>query len=193
MRAARAWLAAAACLACAAAGLPAVAQQGPGNPLPPGAAFGPPAPAGPGFAILSQERLLRESRRGQALLSELREAEQVLERENQTLSDQLATEERALTALRGSVDPEDFRARADAFDRRVEVIRAERARLAQELARSYDDRAQAFFQSALPVVAELMQDQGIIAILSPEAVILAADWLDITDQAIERLDAAPDP
>jgi Skp family chaperone for outer membrane proteins len=148
---------------------------------------------GPGFRILDQQRLLSDSRLGQTLLSDLREAEQALERENQALADQLAAEERALTDLRPTLPPEEFRARAEAFDRRVEVIRAERARLSQDLARRFDAEAQQFFQTALPVLTGLMAEQGIVALLSPEAVILGAEWLDITDQAIDRLNRATTP
>jgi len=178
-------------LALAALSLPGLAQQPSAGPSDPVLALAEQPVVG--FRILNQERLLRETQRGQTLLADLRAAEQALERENDALSDQLAAEERELTDLRGSVDPEAFRARADAFDRRVETIRAERGRLAQDLARRYDAEAQAFFQSALPVIADLMQEQGIVAILSPESVILAADWLDITDLAIQMLDAATGP
>lgn len=170
-------LAAAALAAAASLQAPAVAQ----------------ALSGPGIRVLNQDRLLRESRMGQALLADLREAEQALERENQTLADELAAEERALTELRASLPPDEFRLRAEAFDRRVETIRAERARLSQNLARRYEAEAQRFFETALPVLTALMAEQGIVAILNPEAVILGAEWLDITDQAIARLDRATQP
>lgn len=153
----------------------------------------PQALTGPGIRVLNQDRLLRESRMGQELLADLREAEQALERENQALADTLAAEERALTDQRASLPPDEFRLRAEAFDRRVESIRAERARLSQDLARRYEAEAQRFFETALPVLTALMAEQGIVAILNPEAVILGAEWLDITDQAIARLDRATQP
>lgn len=184
---------AAALMALAALSFGAQAQVPAAPPAPSTSDIGPPQQPVVAIRILNQDRLLQESQRGQALLAALLEAEAELDRDNLALSEQLAEEERDLTGLRGSLDPEDFRARADAFDRRVETIRAERARLAQDLARRYDAEAQVFFQSALPVIAALMQDQGIVAILSPDAVILAADWLDITDLAIDRLDGAPAP
>jgi len=43
------------------------------------------------------------------------------------------------------------------------------------------------------VLTGLMAEQGIAALLSPEAVILGAEWLDITDQAIDRLNRATAP
>jgi Skp family chaperone for outer membrane proteins len=147
----------------------------------------------PGFRVLDQDRLFTGSRLGQELLADLRQAEEALERENQALADQLAAEERALTDLRASLSPEAFREQADDFDRRVEIIRAERSRLSQDLAQRYETEAQRFFQTALPVLSGFLAEQGIIALLRPEAVILGADWLDITDLVIERIDAATAP
>lgn len=170
---------AAALLAAALAGpLPAAAQPA----LRPEAALG--------IRVLDQDRLLRGSRLGQTLLADLRTAEAALERDNQALADQLAAEERALTEERARMDPEAFRARAEEFDRRVEAIRTERARLSQELAQRYEAEAQRFFQTALPVLTGLMEEEGIAALIRPELLLLGADWLDITDLAIARLDAA---
>lgn len=145
-----------------------------------------------GYRILDEERLLRNSRLGQQILAELRAAEQALEAENQRVSEQLAEEEAALTELRATLSPEEFRARANMFDARVETIRAERNALGQELSRRSDSEAQRFFETALPVLVQLMQDENLVAILKPDALILGAEWLDITDLAIARLDAALD-
>lgn len=153
----------------------------------------PQAVSGPGIRVLNQDRLFRESRMGQALLADLREAELALERENQALADALAAEERVLTDQRASLSPDEFRLRAEAFDRRVEAIRGERARLGQELARRYETDAQRFFQTALPVLTALMAEQGIVVLLNPDAVIMGTEWIDITDLAIQRLDRATQP
>lgn len=170
-----------------------VAAQDPSAPTPPGSvAVGPGADAATAipFRILDQDRLLRESRLGQQVLAEIRAGEQALEAENQRLFDQLAAEERALTDLRATLGPEEFRARADAFDARVEEIRAERSRAAQALGAQSEAAAQRFFDLALPVLVQLMADQGIAGLLNRDALILASDALDITDAAIARLDAA---
>lgn len=143
-----------------------------------------------GIRVLDQDRLINASRLGQALLADLRAAEAALERDNQAVIDQLAAEERALTEARATLDPDEFRARAEDFDRRVEIIRTERNRLSQELAQRYEAETQRFFETALPVLTRLMEDEGILALIRPELLILGVDWLDITDLAIARLDAA---
>ena len=142
------------------------------------------------FRILNEERLLRESLYGQAVLAELREAERQLEAENERIAAELAAEERALTEVRADLTPEEFRARADDFDRRVEAIRAERNELSMELTRRSEAAATRFFDEALPILLQMMTEEGLVALLRPDALILGADWLDMTDQVIERLDAA---
>jgi len=141
------------------------------------------------FRILDEERLLRESRLGQQILADIRAAEQALEQENQRISDQLSAEERTLTEERALLSPEEFRARADAFDQRVEEIRAERNQRSIELTRFSEAEAQRFFDTALPVLVELMNEEGLVAIFKPEILIIGADWLDMTDVAIRRLDS----
>jgi Skp family chaperone for outer membrane proteins len=141
------------------------------------------------FRILNEERMLRESLYGQAVLAELREAERELEAENERIATELAAEERALTEARAELSPEDFRARADDFDRRVEAIRAERNELSMELARRSEAATGRFFDEALPILLQMMTEEGLVAVLRPDALILGADWLDMTDQVIDRLDA----
>ncbi|MEZ5751656.1 MAG: OmpH family outer membrane protein [Paracoccaceae bacterium] len=143
------------------------------------------------FRTLDQDRLLRESRLGQQVLAAIEERARALDAENQQLVDQLAAEEMALTEARATLSPEEFRARADAFDTRVEEIRAEREQRIQELAAENDQMRQQFYDIATPVLQALLADQGIVAVLYPDVVIwgdLAA--LDITSTLIERLDQA---
>lgn len=142
------------------------------------------------YRVLDQDRLFRQSDMGQAIFAQLRQAEQRLEAENQQIFDQLTAEERALTEQRASMTPEEFRALADAFDARVETIRAERAARAQTLVDVREAEAQRFFDAALPVLVDLMASEGIVALFRPENIVLGIDAIDVTDLAIERMNAA---
>lgn len=142
------------------------------------------------FRILDQERLLNGSELGQQILARIHQAEQALQAENDALFNSLSAQERELTDLRSSLSPEEFRARADAFDAHVEAIRAERNQRSQALTRQSAAQAQSFFDMALPILVQLMNEEGIVALLKPDTLILGSDWLDITDEAIRRLDAA---
>lgn len=142
------------------------------------------------YRLLDPDRLLQESLLGQAILTQNREAENALSAENNALAEQLIAEERDLTALRTSLTPEEFRARADAFDARVEEIRAERNQRSTALASQAEAAVQRFYDAALPVLDQLMTEQGVVGLIRPEAMILWSERLDITDQAIERLNAS---
>tara|TARA_R110002124_G_scaffold106467_21_gene258407 strand:+ start:9323 stop:9964 length:642 start_codon:yes stop_codon:yes gene_type:complete len=148
------------------------------------------SPASIAFRTLDQDRLLRESRLGMQILATIRDAERALEEENATIAAQLAAEEQDLTQLRARLTPEEFRTRAEAFDARVEAVRAERNQRALELARQNEAEAQRFFNAALPILERLLIEQGIVAVMRPDAMILGPDWLDITPLAIERMDTA---
>lgn len=138
--------------------------------------------------LLDEDRLLGESELGRRVVARIRAEEQALEEENRQLADQLAREEQELTDARATLTPEEFRTRADAFDQRVEEIRAERAQRGEEFARFSEAEVQRFFEIAFPVIAELMREEGIVAIVKPEAVIVALEAFDITGEAIARLD-----
>lgn len=140
--------------------------------------------------LLDEDRLLRESALGRRVVARIREAEHALEEEHERIAHQLASEERELTEARAELSPEEFRARADAFDLRVEEIRAERAQRSEELARFSEAEVQRFFELAFPVVVELMNEEGVVAILQPDAVIVALESFDITGEAVARLDSA---
>lgn len=142
------------------------------------------------FRTLDQDRLLAESRLGQETLARIQTAEQALEAENQVIFERLTQEEQALTNLRSTLTSADFREQADAFDAQVEDIRAERAQLSQELSQSNQALIREFFDAALPVLQQVMEEQGVAGLLRSDALVLPAPGLDITSDVIARLDAA---
>jgi len=147
------------------------------------------APAQGLYRILDADRLLQDSLMGQQILARNRDAEAALSAENTAIADQLVVEERELTDLRPTLTPEEFRTRADAFDAHVEEIRTERSERAAALARQSETDVQRFFDTALPVLDQLMAAEGIAGLVRPEMMVLWAEWLDVTDQAIQRMDA----
>lgn len=142
------------------------------------------------YRILDPDRLLQGSLMGQQILAQNIRAEAALTAENTALADELVTEERALTDLRASLPPEEFRTRADAFDTRVEEIRAERIQRNAALVRQSELAVQGFFDAALPILDQLMEESQVVGLIRLEAMILWSPLMDITDQAIARLDAA---
>jgi len=53
-----------------------------------------------------------------------------------------------------------------------------------------DDNQRRFYEAAFPVIGQLMQDMGASVILDKQTIILSLQRIDVTDQAIARIDAA---
>ena len=84
--------------------------------------------------------------------------------------------------------PEEFIGLTDDFDSRVEGLRTAQETKARDLARRRDEARQKFFEAAVPVLGELMGEQGAVAIVDRSALILSFDRIDVTDEAITRID-----
>lgn len=138
---------------------------------------------------LDQDRLFSQSLWGQRTAKAVEEASFALAAENRQIEAEFEAEERELTEQRPNMSDEEFRARADAFDARVVEVRLERDTKERELAQLRDLERQRFFNAALPVLAEVLQNRGAVAILDNRSIFIAADAIDVTDELIARLDA----
>jgi Skp family chaperone for outer membrane proteins len=139
---------------------------------------------------LDQDRLFLESDFGKAVIAREREATQALEQENRKIEAELVAEEQALTEARATLTPEEFTAKADAFDKKVERIRGEQDAKASRLTEKRDKDRKDFLQVAVPVLGDLLGSKGAAAILDKNLVILSLSAVDITDEAIAAVNTA---
>ena len=152
----------------------------------PGAAQETPAP----LLTLDQDRFFLESEFGKAAVERERVATAALEQENKRIEAELVTEEQALTDLRKTLSATDFKARADAFDQKVERIRAEQDAKSGQLTSARDKDRQEFLKAAVPVLGELLGKKKATAILDKNLVIVSLSAIDVTDEAIALVNAA---
>jgi Skp family chaperone for outer membrane proteins len=138
---------------------------------------------------IDQEELFERSAFGARVRAEITAASAELAAENRRLEGELAEEERRLTALRATTDPAEFARMAAEFDARVVEVRRTQDQKARELSRRPEEARQEFFRVAVPLLAELIRERGALAILDTRAVIISADVIDITDEAIRQIDA----
>lgn len=138
---------------------------------------------------IDSERLYRDSEFGQRVLGEIEVRTRALRAENQALEAELEAEEKALTEQRASLTPEEFRALADAFDARVQAIRRDREARNQENLALLDENEARFLRAALPVLESIMRDVGAAVVLEVRSVFVSANAIDITDRAIEEINA----
>lgn len=138
---------------------------------------------------ISSERLFAESAYGKRVAAEIESQSAVLAAENRRIEAELTAEEKELTAKRAGMDPASFRVLADAFDEKVQLIRNTQDTKARALAQKTDAARVQFFEAARPVLGAVMQEAGATVILERSSVFLSANATDITEIAIERIDA----
>lgn len=141
------------------------------------------------FATLDENRLFTGSRYGQALLAVLEGEQARLAAENRDIESTLAGRERDLTERRGTLAPEAFRALADAFNDEVETVRAEQNAKERAIYQRHDAERLRFRDAANQVLAQIMAERGALAIIAEEAIVLGFRDIDITQEAIDRLDS----
>lgn len=138
---------------------------------------------------VAPEALYTQSDFGQRIAREI-EAESIdIAAENRQIEAELTAEERALTVLRDSLAPAEFRARAEAFDEKVQRLRREQDDKARAVGTRNDEARRALLSAAQPILLQLMVESGAVAILDRRVVLLSADSVDITEQAILRVNS----
>ncbi len=138
---------------------------------------------------LNQDRLYVSSDFGKRVQRELEAASAELTAENRNIEAALVEEEQRLTDERAAMEPAEFRLLAEDFDERVTGIRQAQDRKANAIRNQADRERARFFELAFPVLLSMVEETGAVAILNNNAVIFSVRQIDITDAAIERVNA----
>jgi Skp family chaperone for outer membrane proteins len=141
-----------------------------------------------GVLVLNQERLLSNSQFGQRIQEELETVSAALAAENRRIEGELTQEELDLTERRATLPPDEFRALADAFDARVEEIRATQEAKARDLTRQAEAMRAQFFERVAPILLDIVRRRGAAVLMDSRAVLLSAEQVDITDAALAAID-----
>lgn len=140
--------------------------------------------------IIDQDRLFTESQLGAAAVARIEDEARALAAENRRIEAELLEEEQALTAIRGSLAIEEFTERANAFDQKVQRLRAEQDAKARALERARSEARAAFLGEIGDVLSSIARERGAVVMLDRRQVFLSVDAIDVTDEAIERINRA---
>ena len=138
--------------------------------------------------VLSQERLLRDSKAGQQILAEEQALREAHQRDGERLDEELETEERELADLRATLPVEDFQEKAIAFDAKVVRIRQDHVAKSEALSQRIDAARKTFFARIVPIVAGIMEERGASLVFEQRNILFTGPGVDITDAVIERID-----
>lgn len=147
-------------------------------------------PARSPILIIDTERLFKDSAFGRRVAEEVEAESALLAAENQRIMADLTAEESDLTQRRPGMEPEAFRTLANAFDERAQTIRREQRQKLLNLQQKQETGQALFFATAQPVLQSLMREAGASVILERGTTVLFLPSSDVTDQAIQRVDAA---
>lgn len=139
--------------------------------------------------VLRQNDLFEKSAFGVASTARIEAAQDALLAENREIESALEIEERDLTERRANLPPAEFQALSEAFNVKVEGIRAAQDAKSREIVRMRDEDRRRFAQAAGPVLAQMMREAGAQVILDEQVVVLNLERIDITARAIARIDA----
>jgi Skp family chaperone for outer membrane proteins len=138
---------------------------------------------------VAPEALYTQSDFGQRITREIEAESAEIAAENRRIEAELTAEERELTELRDSLTPTEFRARAEAFDEKVQRLRREQDEKVRVVGTRNEEARRALLTAAQPVLLQLMEESGAVAVLDRRVVLLSVDSVDITEQAILRVNA----
>ena len=135
------------------------------------------------------ERLVSETQIGQYLSFQMSEEAQRLQAELDAIEAELSAEEDDLIKKRETLDLDDFRVLAKAFDEKAVRLRQEQQAKIQAITEESSRRRQDLLRSFVPVLSQVMRDRGATVLLDRRSVVLDdRASVDITDVAIMIID-----
>ena len=141
--------------------------------------------------IMDSAAVLNATNLGQSISAEIEAAFNELAAENRRIEAELEVEEKQLTEQRADLPTDEFRTLADAFDEKVQRIRAEQEAKRNALEQRRESEQQDFFAQIAPILSGIGNSFGAVVILERRNnVILAADGIDITQQVINAINAS---
>ena len=173
-------------IAAAAASLLATAanaQQASGAPANPG-------PVIPGVCVYYNARLLAQSAAGQAVEARMQQLAQEVQGELQPYATNIQNEAQQLQASGSGLPADQLNQRRQALQQRAQEAQQLEATRENELRYTLAVQRQAITEAVSPILTAIYQEKGCGLLLDRESVFMMNPAMDVTDTAIQRLNAA---
>jgi len=143
-----------------------------------------------GVLVVDMQRIQRDA----AAAKSVREQAATMRAELETTVGEraraISLEEAELAELRERLTASEFRARVREFEKKVFANRDFAQQESEKLQAVRTQASNRLRREIAPILAQLMRERQAQLMLDKSQVILSADTLDVTDEALERLDAA---
>ena len=144
----------------------------------------------PSIVTVDVDSLFTQSQFGRRIGQLYTEGREALALENRRIAGALRDEELTLAQQRPDMEPDVFLAEAEAFDDKAQGIRRAQDAKERDLEGTLTNGRDQFLEAARPILGQLMVDRGAFAILDRRSVLLSLGSIDVTEAALERIDAA---
>jgi Skp family chaperone for outer membrane proteins len=144
----------------------------------------------PSIITVDVDSLFTQSQFGRRIGQLYTEGREALALENRRIAGALRDEELTLAQQRPDMEPDVFLAEAEAFDDKAQGIRRAQDAKERDLEETLTNGRDQFLEAARPILGQLMVDRGAFAILDRRSVLLSLGSIDVTEAALERIDAA---
>lgn len=138
---------------------------------------------------IDQDRLFTGSLFGERVTAQLKEDLAALEKDFQRIESDLAAEEKDLTQRRPRLEPDVFRVLADEFDEKVQGIRKAQDAKARALDVRLEQERARYYGLVNPILHGMMEKVGAVMILDRRVILMGAEGVDITNEALQLIDA----
>ena len=147
-------------------------------------------PAIPGVCVYHHDRLLAQSTAGQSVQAGMQRIKQEVDAELAPFEQFAQSEIQALQQGRGTIPQDQFTQREQALNARVQEARQLAQTRDNELRYTQAMQLQQITQAADPIILALYTERGCGILISRESVLRVNPSMDITEAAIQRVNAA---
>lgn len=139
------------------------------------------------YGVIDMSLVMRESDAAKGIISQLDGKRTEFQKEMQKEEDALRSAEEQIRATREKMSEEEFGKKRKEFEEKLIATQKK----AQERKKMLDDAFGKSFEqlrdNAANITAAVAKERGLAAVLTQDAVILAAPHLDLTDEVMKRL------
>ena len=137
---------------------------------------------------IDMSKLLKQTLIGKKIIAEDNIARQNLQSENDELEENLLFEEKELSDMRKTLTLDEFRIKAQEFDKKVTIIRTEQSQKEKYLIAENRKNENDFFKKIYPLLYGLLSEKGGLILLDQRNAVLWDSSVDLTIDAINLID-----
>ena len=137
---------------------------------------------------IDMSKLIKQTKIGKKIILEDNISRQKLQSENEKLEAELLLEEKELSEIRETLTADEFRLKAQEFDKKVTIIRTEQGQKEQDLIVENRKNESEFFKKIYPLLYGLLLERDGSILIDQSNAVLWDSSVDLTIDAINLID-----